>query len=482
MRLQTERARFLVECLNLADAAQAEDARWEAFQIRHLNDDGPLRIEDKSRQIGWSLLVAAEAVASAMLSVESTVFVSINLDEASEKVRYAKRTFEALEVSGLPKLVVDNVLAMEFDNGARILSLPSRPPRGKAKMNVVLDEFAHVQHDGEIYKAAFPFTTRGGRMRIGSSPMGARGRHWEISRQELRPYPDYNRVRTPWWAVQGFLKDGIHRRDVQVADALEMVERYGNERIRLLSANMALDDFQQEYCCVYVDEAASYFTWDLIRANQDDTLLHWHVKNTSDPEQLATDTANAIHLMREAISTGRLENVLVGGVDVGRKKHLTEIVLCGIVGDEIPVRLMVSLDRVPFAVQEKCIRQVLGALPVKALLIDQNGLGMQLAENLAEDTCAEEATFTNATKALWATELRIQMEKGHVPIPCDRDLAYQIHSVKKNVTAAKNVVFDTERNEKHHADKAWALALAVWGAREEANIPEWGSVSVQSRR
>ena len=32
------------------------------------------------------------------------------------------------------------------------------------------------------------------------------------------------------------------------------------------------------------------------------------------------------------------------------------------------------------------------------------------------------------------------------------------------VTAAKNVVFDTAANEKHHADKFWSLALAVWAA------------------
>ena len=49
----------------------------------------------------------------------------------------------------------------------------------------------------------------------------------------------------------------------------------------------------------------------------------------------------------------------------------------------------------------------------------------------------------------------------HLVLPLDRDLAYQIHSIRRLKTASgtKNK-YDTEGNEKHHADKFWALALA----------------------
>ena len=101
------------------------------------------------------------------------------------------------------------------------------------------------------------------------------------------------------------------------------------------------------------------------------------------------------------------------------------------------------------------------------MLIDRNGIGMELAEKLEDQfgIRAQGVDFTNQTKELWAVELKLKMEKGDVPIPLDRNLAYQIHSIKKKVTAAKNAVFDTERNEKHHADQFWALALATWAAR-----------------
>ena len=452
MRLLTERAEFLVECLDLPEAAQVDGAVWERFQIAHMNDDGLMRIEDKSRQIAWSFTVAAEAVACAILDAESTVFVSINKDEASEKVRYAKRVYENLEVSDLPPIIADNVMGLEFANGARIMSLPSRPPRGKAKMHVVLDEFAHVMRDRQIYKAAMPIITRGGRLRIGSSPMGAGGTHWEVSQQALQSYAGFTRVTTPWWAVASFC-DSLPG-GAEGMETAERVKRFGNGRIQALFSNMLLDDFQQEYECLYVDEVVSYFSWELIRRNQDDTLLFYKTNDVGDIERIVQE-------MKGQIAAGAIEPVLVGGVDIGRKKHLTEIILLGIgAGNKSPVRLMVSLDRIEFDAQERLLRHILTVLPVSTMLIDQNGIGMHLAENLAFDTVAEGVTFTNASKQLWASGFKIQMERGTVPIPADRDLGYQIHSVKKKVTAAKNSVFDTEKNEKHHADKFWALALA----------------------
>jgi phage FluMu gp28-like protein len=84
-----------------------------------------------------------------------------------------------------------------------------------------------------------------------------------------------------------------------------------------------------------------------------------------------------------------------------------------------------------------------------------------MPETLSSQTVAQGVDFTNATKELWSVEALLQFQKTNVPIPNNRDLAYQIHSIKKTITAAKNNVFDTDKNAKHHADKFWALALAL---------------------
>ncbi|HWP37493.1 MAG TPA: hypothetical protein VNL18_08075 [Gemmatimonadales bacterium] len=60
--------------------------------------------------------------------------------------------------------------------------------------------------------------------------------------------------------------------------------------------------------------------------------------------------------------------------------------------------------------------------------------------------------------------LEIAFESEAVAIPHSRELTAQIHSIIKTPTEAGCARFDTERNERHHADKFWAAALAVHAA------------------
>ena len=330
-------------------------------------------------------------------------------------------------------------------------------------MNVYLDEFAHAQHDRLIYTAALPIISKGGRIRIGSSPMGAGGTFWEVFAEELRQYSGYTRNSTPWWEVYAFCSDvPLARIEAPAMVSAERVERFGNQRIQTIYANMLLDDFQQEYECEFVDESTAWITWELIKRAQRDDLLYWHAKSVGEALGLIPE-------IRSAITSGAVELSFTGGLDVGRKRDLTELTLLGNgKAGQMPVRLMVSLDRVPFDDQQTCFLKLLDELPITSLLIDRNGLGMQLAEALSLGGAAQGVDFTNQTKELWAVEVRVQFERGNIVIPIDRDLAYQIHSIKKQITAAKNNVFDTERNEKHHADKFWSLALATWAQKKTA--------------
>ncbi|MCB0232500.1 MAG: terminase family protein, partial [Anaerolineae bacterium] len=231
----TERCDFLVSAVSLKQATGVPDARWEHFQIAHLLDDSTFRVEDKSRQIAWSWLVAAEGVADALLDKRDSIYVSINQEEAKEKIRYARAIIEALrpDIRRGIRLVRDNELGIELRNGARLSSLPARPPRGRARSNVYLDEFAHVQRDKQIYTAALPVISKGGRLRVGSSPMGASGSFWEIFKEPLRTYPGYNRKSTPWWEVYSFSRNPAEARKLAPAmDTAARVELFGNDRIK----------------------------------------------------------------------------------------------------------------------------------------------------------------------------------------------------------------------------------------------------------
>lgn len=467
--LKTRRADFALEFLDLPAATGIEDARWEAFQLDHLQDDGLFRINNKSRQIAWSFLAALEGILYAMLDGTDSIYVSINLAEAQEKIRYAHiiaETFYRSPVAGLPRIIRDNDLALEFANGARLSSLPARPPRGRAKSNVYLDEFAHTQYDAKIYTAALPVISKGGRLRIGSSPLGASGTFWEVYTEAMRKYPGYTRVATPWWEVQSFCTDVPLA--IIVAPHLataERVERFGNDRIRIIYENMPLEDFQQEYECYFSDESTAWISWEEIIDAQDDKLWH-RMASCADGE--ISKAFEAIEEVWRIWGRHHIEPTFTAGLDIGRTRNTSELYVIGIssVGS-FPLRLAITMDRMKYDDQKAIVFRALERLPITTLYIDQNGIG----NNLAEDTAAAfpgkavGQNFTNASKTLWATDAKMLIQQHKTPLPVDRDLAYQIHSIKRLVTAARNLIFDTSTNEKHHADKFWAWALALAAAR-----------------
>lgn len=465
MRELSKRAQYLVDNLDLPAATGVDDARWEHFQLAHLCCDSTFRIENKSRQIAWSFLSAAEAVANALLEGTSSIFQSINQEEAAEKIVYANSVYNNIRLAGLSKLVRKNQLGLEFANGARIISSPGTPQRGKARFWVYLDEWAHQKHDRANYTAALPIISKGGVVRGGSSPMGASGIFWEIDTQAFRTYPGYVRKRTPWWEIYAFSLNAPEARKLAPAmPTAHRVELFGNDRIKAIYANMPEEDFRQEYECDYVDESTAWITWEEIKNVRSDDLICWRV---SAKDTLSPEINEAIDEIVQAIRAGVVESVFAGGMDIGRTRNTSEIYLVGLgTTSQYPLRLALTLDNMRFEDQLTVLIEVLRRLPVMVMLIDQNGIGRNLAENAASafPIRVQPVDFTNATKALWATDAKMLIQNRRTPLPIDKEIAYQIHSIKKLVTASRNLVFDTQRNEKHHADKFWAWALALHGA------------------
>jgi phage FluMu gp28-like protein len=463
VELKTLKSHFAAEFIDIEEASMVEGANWEAFQIQYLNNSTRFGIDIKARQIAWSFTAALDAFCDSRINPGTPhVFVSINLDEAKEKIRYLRAIVDATDEPVRPnKFIQDSQTEIEFDDGSRFISHPCKPVRGKARARVYLDEMAHYPSgmDRQVYAAALPSTTKGdGYIRIGSSPLGAKGLFWEIATEGMKAWPGFTRLFLPWWSVNSLCKDT--KTALQIAPEMltqERVEAFGTPALIEIFENMFLEDFQQEYECSWVDELTAWITWEVIKRNQNADLLWWHARSVDEALEM-------IPLIQQAIKDERIEPAFRGGIDVGRKRHLTEFMMVGKgTTDQLPLRFSISLDRVEYDDQERCFIEVVERLPISQVLIDQNGLGGQLAENLSNITGKVHGVdFTNATKELWAVDARIQAERGNTPLPMDRDIAYQIHSIKKMVTAAKNNVFDTERNEKHHADKFWAWALAVY--------------------
>lgn len=402
----------------------------------------------KARQIGFSWVIAMEALARCHLRQgQTSIFVSYNLEDAKEKVALARAVYEDLPLGFQKRLAVDSKTELVFEStnrrraeASRIISNPSRAPRGKHG-DVYLDELGHYTLDREVYRGSTALTLRSGGQLTGcSTPLGRRGIFWEIAKQEIKPYRHHKRFEIPWWMCSFFCTD-VRRavREAPFMSTPERVEAFGTEGIQEQFDSLPIDDFQQEFECVFVDESYSYYPYDLILpCTHDDMVV------ADDP----TDVPKP---------KGRL----VGGIDVGRTHDVTEISVFEERGGEYIERLSKSLVKVPFARQEEEIRRILNVLPMSRLDIDRTGLGRMLAENLAADfPQVKEMNFTNESKERWATHFKVLLQQQRIAMLRRRETVSQIHSIRRSVTASGRVSYDAERTQAGHADRFWSMALA----------------------
>ncbi len=103
-----------------------------------------------------------------------------------------------------------------------------------------------------------------------------------------------------------------------------------------------------------------------------------------------------------------------------------------------------------------------------------------LAERLAKKYGArvEPVQFTAQVKERLAPMVKQQFEQRLLRIPDSRDVRADLNAVKRYVTPAGNVRFDAERTESGHADRFWALALALNAASQPVARFEESAVAV----
>src|SRR4051812_23570701 len=146
------------------------------YQLRWLADRSPLKIIEKSRQIGITFTDAYDSVKKVLPpAARLDVWIS-SRDEAQAKLyvedcaRWAAIFNFAAKQLG--KIVLDekakaSAYVLEFKNGRRIYSLSSNPNALAGKRgHVKLDEFALHQDQATLYRVAKPLTQWGGQLCI----------------------------------------------------------------------------------------------------------------------------------------------------------------------------------------------------------------------------------------------------------------------------------------------------------------------------
>lgn len=411
------------------------------YQRRWVEDKGRFRIWLAARQIGKSFGLSFDAVLDAASRRTLWVNLSASEDQSLELAEKARLHLEALKVVASESN--DDFFDEEGNrykkreirlesNGSRLIYLPANPRTARGfSGNVLLDEFAFHTDSWAIWAALAPTITRSRefRLAIASTPNGKSNKFWEL-------WEDSQRNPATVWSAH---HTDIHR---AVAEGLGI----DPEELRRAVADELV--WQQEYLLEFLEENTAYLSYELIASceSYDATL--------DTPMEELDRSLGELYL----------------GMDIGRKRDLSVIWLVQRVGDVSWTRRVIELHNVTFSVQ----REVLyGLLPhVRRACIDATGLGMQLAEEAQKRYAhVEPVTFTSAVKSDLATTLRRAFEDRAVRIPKDDRIREDLHSVRRVVTPSGNVRFDAERDQASHADRFWALALALHAHSSNAYAP-----------
>lgn len=150
------------------------------------------------------------------------------------------------------------------------------------------------------------------------------------------------------------------------------------------------------------------------------------------------------------------------GIDIGRTRDRTVIYTFQLKKDRCLTREVCVLHQVPFAQQKIEIQKRMTRNVIKAY-VDKGAIGMQLAEELQAQyggRC-EGIQLSSQRQGQMAMQVRSQFDRGLVVIPDDADLRADLQLVDQVETVNGVPSIKTNRGTTGHADRFWALALAL---------------------
>ena len=453
------------------------------YQQRWVEDQSRFKLAVKATQVGYSYAAALEAVLDCI--ERETMWIVLSRGERQslefmQKVRQHVRALKVIDSSMESSFFGDTSELkheLQFPNGSRIIGLPANPDTARGYTgNMILDEFAFHAQDREIWAAAFGRVSRGDlKLRVISTPNGERGKYFELVKDagignrewgigstsrftghapgdttnmadlthSERPSPiPHSPFPIPGSSIWSGHWCDVHRAVAEGCpiDTVAMRAAIGDEHT-----------WQQEYECVFLSERDQYIGLDLILGCQDSAA------STALPRP-----------GERGWSTESVERELYLGYDVARVHDLAVIAVVERVGDVFWTRILMEMPRATFAEQQTALRNVFPLCRRGA--IDSTGMGSAIAERVQEEFPGriEPVTFTAGRKQTMAIRMKRHFEERTLRIPDDRALRNDIAAVKRVITSAGTIRFDAERTADGHADRFWALALAMHAAERPA--------------
>jgi phage FluMu gp28-like protein len=433
------------------------DAIFLPFQSKWIKDNSRIKLVEKSRQIGisWSTAYGTDERAAAQ-GARFDEWVSSRDDiQARLFIEDCKLWAGIMNLAAkdLGEVVVDakdklTAYVLQFASGRRIHSMSSNPDAQAGKRGSrVLDEFALHADQRKLWAIAYPGITWGGNMEVISTHRGSYSFFNGLIR-EAREKGNPKKLSLHRVTLQDALDQGFLYKLQQAlpADAEQqgMDEAEYFDFVRNGCADQ--ESFDQEYGCVPADDDAKFLEYGLITACEYSGGTDWQ-RGLQGPFQ------------------GRL----FCGVDIGRKKDLTVLWVVEQLGDVFYTRHVETLEKMRKSAQEAILWPWFEICD--RICIDATGLGIGWSDDAQDqfgEYRVEAVTFTGQVKEALAYPLKGAMEDRTVRIPDDPLIRADLRKVQKVVTPAGNIRFVAESTPDGHADRFWALALALHAGSDPA--------------
>lgn len=384
-----------------------------------------------SRQVGKSFATSLRRVIRGGTTGRNQILMSASERQSVELMRKVQQHCQALKIAAGNHQVDPITKAQEvtIPGGARVIALPANPEtiRGYTG-DVLLDEYAMHDDDKAIWAAVFPTITRAkGELDIASTPRGVDNQF-----AKLRANETFDRSTL---TIHDAIADGL---DID-ADAIK----------RALSDDLV---WRQEYECEFLDEAYALLSYATIRDCERDEL-----RTELDVE---ANTRQRSYFL---------------GIDIGRFRDLTVLWVLEQLAGELITRGIIELAECAFSEQKRRASELLRMPGLRRCCIDAGGLGLQLAEELVNDfgDRVEPVSFTNPIKEDLAGRVRVRFERKQIAIPCSDTVRRDLHSIRRTVLPSGAFRFDAKRSELGHADRFWALALAIYATSDSIGPAEY---------
>jgi phage FluMu gp28-like protein len=373
--------------------------------------------EASGRRTTWVILSRGERQAREAMEEckrHASVYMwGCDIETGTFKSENGKRQFTQLEI--------------RFPGGSRILALPANPDTARGySANIFLDEFCIHEQDTEIWRAMQPVLRGRYRVIVSSTPKGGRDRKF---------YQIINNQEPGLWS----------KHIVDIYQAVAAGLPFDIELERKVMGDP--DGWAQEMELQWLDEASSWLPYELIGTCEDPTA----------------DDAGG----------GYQGGLCYIGNDIAARHDLWVAWVLEKVGDIVWTREVVALRRATFAEQDAAIRMLFEKYKVARMCVDQTGMGERAVidyQSWFGSTRVEGLLFTATSKQGLATIGRQAFENRTVRIPDRPEIRSDLYKLKRTVTLAGNTRFDAARDDNGHADRAWALFLAL-NAADQGAVP-----------